>query len=112
MPTRPVLGTTCNLRIRRGPVGLPATIAFDASWPSPFVVAPSCIAHLDPANFASWIWFPLGNVPTNGQLAVGLAVPNDPAVVGLPLTLQAVFTGSTSALGFDMTNGVFAQFGS
>lgn len=88
---RPGLGQTFTLRIAAepGPVGL-FTAASQVSWSTPFG-----LALLDPASL---VFVAAGAVANDRLWSLPVAVPADPALVGLALLTQGLGTEPSTAL--------------
>lgn len=106
----PALGTALTTTIFRAPAGQAGFLFMDLDWPQRLNLGGGCSTHLNLARIAQWITFP---VVTNasGTWSFPYTMPNDPALTGFPLTMQAVFPGGSTPVGLDMTNSHFSRLG-
>lgn len=104
----PVLGTTVDLEIEYGLPNWAAAMLFSIGPPVPFALWPGCHSYIDLGAFDV-----LMVVGTNalGQSATPIPIPNVPVLVGIGLTLQGVFFGTSDPFGLRATDGLYLILG-
>lgn len=81
----------------------------DVAPPAPFLVG-GCTWHPNLAHVGSWFVFPAATGAT-GTVGATIPVPSIPTAAGTAVTIQAIVYGTTSPLGFDLSNGLLATAG-
>ncbi|MFT4512811.1 MAG: hydroxyacylglutathione hydrolase [Planctomycetota bacterium] len=105
--TLPSLGSTMNVTIDGTVAGLAGSL-FQS--PGPGVQTPflGCDIYLTQLNVAALVL-----TDANGDATVPVAIPNNPALCGAQLIVQgAVWSGTGSVLGMDVTNALELNLGS
>jgi hypothetical protein len=103
----PVLGTTVDLEIEYGLPNWPAAILFSGP-PVNFQLWPGCRAYVDLGTFGVLM---VANTDAVGGSHNPIPVPNAPSLVGLALTLQGVFFGTSDPFGLRATDGLYLILG-
>lgn len=104
-----VLGAPSAVTVAGAMPSAAATLALDVG---PDVATPygGCTWHLDLASAGSWVLMPMP-LDAAGSATLTLAVPSVPSATGLVVPLQLVVWGTSSAAGFDLSNGLRAIAG-
>lgn len=104
----PVLGTSIDLEITHGLPNWLAVQALSFTPPVPVLWWPGCYSYMD-VNAA----MTLGGAMTNalGILHTPINIPNHPSFIGLPLTVQGFFLGTSDPNGIRATNGLYMILG-
>lgn len=98
------VGGSLNLTIQ-GPAFTPALSLLNFFLQQPAApIAPGCSFHLPFGSVSPGLRFLLGN----GQSTDVLPIPANPSFAGLTLAAQGAVLDSTQAIGFSLTNGLFA----
>jgi hypothetical protein len=104
----PVLGSTVDIEITHGlPLWL-TLMLYNLGPPTPTVMWPGCHAYVD-LNQAAVMYMAVTNAL--GVQHTPLPIPNVPALIGLDLTLQGVFLGTSDPRGVRASNGVYIVLG-
>ncbi len=102
----PVLGTFCDFTVRNAPFPSFHAIALSLAPPPPVDLGGGCRNHI--GGIVIWP-FGVGATP-NGPWTQSLLVPNDPALSGLPLSAQLIYSLTGLAV-HGRSNGVWLQLG-
>jgi len=104
----PILGTTVDLEITHGLPNWLAIQVFSFSAPVPVLWWPGCYSYMDVNTSVT-----LGSATTNalGVLHTPISIPNHPSFIGLPLTVQGFFLGTSDVNGIRATNGLYLVLG-
>jgi hypothetical protein len=106
--TRPVLGRTMTVAGRDAPPGSPCVVGLSLRALSPTSLGVAgCDVWLDAAG-----WIDLGYPAGGPSWQFGVALPNHRALTGLEIALQALYLGTATPIGADLTNGIWARLGS
>jgi len=104
----PVLGSTVDIEITHGlPLWL-TLMLYNLGPPTPTVMWPGCHAYVD-LNQAALMY--LAVTDALGVQHTPLPIPNVPALIGLDLTLQGVFLGTSDPRGVRASNGMYIVLG-
>jgi hypothetical protein len=105
--TRPVLGQPVVIVGRDCPPNAFGTVALSAqpTWPINLGVV-GCDAWFDVTN-----WVMLHQPPPGAGWQATFALPGAPQLAGFAVALQAFYVPTNSALGYDLSNGVWARLG-
>ena len=102
----PVLGGNMLLKGKNASGNAGLLLLSTRSVPS-LSISASCTTALAPANLMILGTFPV----TNGTWTVPMFIPNLKSLIGLQVVLQALHPNSSSALGFDLSNGLLLSLG-
>lgn len=105
--SRPVLGGVVTIAGRDAPLGAPGTLvlSFLPAGPANLGVG-GCDAWFDLGSGAA-----LAALATAPDWSLQLPLPNLRALVGTEIALQAFYAGTTTPIGLDLTNGIWARLG-
>jgi hypothetical protein len=104
----PVLGTTVALEIEYGLPNWPAALLFSVGPPVSVQLWPGCRSYVDLAAFGILM---VVNTDAVGRSNDPVPVPSAPVLVGMPLTLQGVFFGTSDPFGLRATDGLYLILG-
>jgi hypothetical protein len=104
--TRPIVGTTVTVAGRDAPAG---TVGFLAMSPQPITSWSLGVPGCD-------VWLQWGEVvvvhqPVGTMWQLTFPIPMVPQLAGVEFALQALYAPTLSAVGFDLSNGVWARIG-
>lgn len=105
--TRPVLGSTVTIAGIDAPLGAPGWLVLSLLPGQPTNLGyGGCDAFYDLGSGAL-----LATLAQSPSWQLSLPLPNVRAFVGMEVALQALYFGTTSPLGYDLTNGIWARLG-
>jgi ELWxxDGT repeat protein len=105
--TDPVLGAVMVVSGSRAPSSAIGFVLIGLPQAPLAITSVPCFLYLQPPSFAV-----LSSFSTAGATwSLPVPIPNAGSLQGLSFALQAVLAPTTSASGFDTTNGVFATLG-
>jgi hypothetical protein len=105
--TRPVLGSVVTIAGRDAPLGAPGMLVLS--------LMPAGPANLGVGGCDAW--FDLGSgaalaaLATTPDWSLQLPLPNVRPLVGIEIALQALYFGTSTPIGLDLTNGVWGRLG-
>jgi hypothetical protein len=105
--TRPVLGGMVTFAGRDAPAGGACTLALSTLpvLPTNLGIA-GCNAWFDVSN-----WVILAQPTQTPSWSISLPLPNARQLIGYEVALQAFYVGTSTPLGYDLTNGLWARLG-
>jgi hypothetical protein len=105
----PRLGLRLDLRLQGAAPRAPLHLLVAAGPPVPVRIGP-CLVHVDPARAAV---LPMGSTDDGGAWSLALELPEEPALVGVEVTLQALVAvaGGPLAGSWQVTNGLDLRLG-
>lgn len=104
--TRPVLGQVATVAGLQAPAGTVGFVAFSLQPPVPTNLGVAgCDAWFDPSGGS------LLQTTTTSSWQFGFPVPAAPQLAGVRVALQAFYVPTLTAIGLDVTNGVWATLG-
>jgi hypothetical protein len=104
----PAIGTTVDLEIEYGLPNWPAAILFSVGPPVPYPLWPGCRSYVDLAAFGVMM---VANTDAVGRSQNPIWIPYAPSLVGIALTLQGVFFGTSDPFGLRATDGLYVILG-
>lgn len=105
--TGPIIGQTATLVGRDGPANTWGFVAFSPAPTHPQSLGFSgCTAWFDVNN-----WLLVHQQSPSPLWTVGLPIPNIPQLAGLNIALQSFYLPTSSPIGIDLSNGIWARIG-
>lgn len=104
----PQLGSVVDLEITYGLPNWPALVLCSIGAPVPLQLWPGCHSYIDLGAFLVLLGM---QTDALGIAHTPIGIPNVPAFVGIPLTLQGVFFGTPDPFGLRATDGLYLVLG-
>jgi probable HAF family extracellular repeat protein len=106
--TVPHLAQALTLTVTQAQPGLAGQIVVSNIPAASLSLGGGCVAYVDVANFVPLVPF---GTDAAGSWLTTMPIPNAPFLIGAQFALQAVLYPTSSPLGADLTNGLFATIG-
>jgi hypothetical protein len=106
----PRIGASCTVAMTGGVPFVAGNLAADFASDVTTVLPSGCVGHLDPAHYVTWTLIPIATDAAGG-FSFSVTVPTIPIAAGTTVTLQVALFGTSSPMGFDLSNGVRAVLG-
>ncbi len=103
----PLPGATITISLRDATPDTPVGLAVGFHPPAPLSLDRDATIYVDP-NRSTTI---LGRTDATAHWSTTVQVPDDPSLIGLRLTLQALVQGSPSPRGYELSNGLVLRIG-
>jgi FG-GAP-like repeat len=106
----PTIGSTLSVNIANAQPSTAADLVVDLALDVPTPLNPCGTVHLDFGSYFQWTFIPL-TIDGTGAAGFNYPIPTIPMLEGQVFTTQAVVFGTTSPLGFDLSNGLRGTIG-
>jgi hypothetical protein len=108
--TAPILGALTTFTLTGAAPSTGGNFVFDIGLPAATPFAAGCVFHLDLAHLDAWVYLPVAT-DAAGTATAALPLPSWPFASGFPVVGQAVLYPTSSAAGFDVSNGLLLLLG-